>query len=416
MSKMRKSKLVTVCSVDSHRDDGPGTFSSNTIKSRSSKSSWYIKVPINDHNIALYEVYGDSYSKESSPCQKVNFLTLCCKSNMDVNSIRLSYEEYQHVRCVEFTGHVGSMKVAFELLHKFPNVKELIFVLNDNNVKCESEEYRSYKNEDGYVTKALTVEKLSILQDFSVCEKSSKEAQDGGKVWRIDEILYLSRLCIPKIKKFETLLLGNGGNYEKVREFIDCMPFLKKNHSAEISNGYLKVRTTVSSSRTTPAILACVAPPPAALCNTNATVTSNALVPMQSIIKLEKMDEDEEVVVTVGTNDCNLNPYSLQYSRQEQNGTYAQYPQSLVPYNVETTFIKPATCKLPQVHPVPLIPPSANNVLNKQTQHHASHAGLPYFVRYPPSAFVSNGVPQDTDASRMESSLESTQQKNREVT
>ncbi|CAL8129632.1 unnamed protein product [Orchesella dallaii] len=229
MFKMRKSKLVTVCSVDSFsHDDVPAQYSINSFKLQSCKSSWHIKVPINDHNLVLHEMYGDVYNQDVASCQKVNFLTLCCNSNVDVSTIKLRYEEYKHVKCVEFTGYIGSMKVAFELLHKFPNVKEVIFALTDDNVKSENAEYVSYRNEDGFVTKALTVEKLAIFQDYKRCEQRSKDIQGEESIWRLDEVLFLSRLCIPNIQKIEAKLLGNGRNYEKIQRFIDSMPCLKK--------------------------------------------------------------------------------------------------------------------------------------------------------------------------------------------
>ncbi|ODM89665.1 hypothetical protein Ocin01_17017 [Orchesella cincta] len=347
VNKMRKTKLVTVCSVDTPSyDDGSTAYSTNTIRSRSSKAYLYSKVPINNFNIALYEVYGESYSRESSPCQRVNFLTLCCTADVDVNTIRLSFDEYQHVKYIEYTGHIGSMKVAFELLHKFPNVKELLFILNDNNIKCENEEeYHSYKYEEAFVSKALTIEKLSIVQEFSVLEKRSIDLQqEPGKIWRLDEILFLSQLCIPNIKKFETLLIGNGANYEKVKRFVDSMPYLKKNHSPEISSDKLRIRLTVNPSISSRANLYLQPRLPApttrqslAVCNTNATMSSNALVPMQIIVKQEKKDGEAPSYQSANEHSSDLYDRRCSNHITQKDAAARTFPQSLVPYNEEMT-------------------------------------------------------------------------------
>ncbi|CAL8129636.1 unnamed protein product [Orchesella dallaii] len=344
MFKMRKSKLVAVCSVDSSsHDDIPAKYSIKSFKLESCKSSWHIKVPINDHNIVLHEMYADVYNQDFTSCQKVNFLTLCCNSNVDVSTIKLSYEEYQHVKCVEFTGYIGSMKVAFELLHKFPNVKEVIFVLTDDNVKSENEEYLNYRNEDGFVTKALTVEKLAISQNYKDCEQRSRDIQEEENIWRLDEILFLSRLCIPNIQKIETKLLGNGRNYEKVRSFIDCMPFLKKNHSVEISNGSLTVTNSATANRTA---IEFAPPSPApstvTMRSSNATSIPTTFNPLQPHPNIEQEVRD---VVTQAADESNLYPYVDRSSNLTHNETHGSRPQADLLTRYEEVAV--GNCQLP---------------------------------------------------------------------
>ncbi|ODM86630.1 hypothetical protein Ocin01_20053 [Orchesella cincta] len=199
MNPIRRINTVTLCSVDgsSSSDDSSVNYSTNNFKSKTCATTWHVKVPINEYNIVLQEIYKDTdYLKnDRGQINKVNFLTLCVNS-CDTHKFFIKFDDYQYVKSVEFTGHIGSMKAAFGLLHKFPSIREVIFCLNDGNMKCNNDDFKNCLNTD--VTQAPTVEHLKIMVTAS--EDSFKDIQMGEQSWRLDEILFLSHLVIPNIK------------------------------------------------------------------------------------------------------------------------------------------------------------------------------------------------------------------------
>lgn len=224
---------MSVCAVESTPSNILKYYHSKVGSSSSTHLQTTVRAPINAHNLLMLELYPDSRDERSknSSCFKLHFMLICYGPNTRVEDMRYNFDQdYKEVEYVDFSGPIGSMRLAFELLQKFPKCKEVVFILNDYNAKLPYEEDEDLQS----LYKNWKVDTVRIIQDFSIVEKETVELQ--SKSWRLDEILTGCQACFPNLKKLEVSIHGTGTNFDKVSNFVARHGTLNGNYIVEIIN------------------------------------------------------------------------------------------------------------------------------------------------------------------------------------
>lgn len=236
---------MSVCAVESTPINELKYFHTKAGSSSSTHLQTTVKAPINEHNLIMLEVYrefNDHRRESGSSCIRLIFMLMCYGPNTRVDEMRYNFDnEYNEVIYVDFSGPIKSMRLAFELLQKFPRCKEVTFVLNDYNAQLPYEREEDLRG----LCQNLKVESVKIIHDFSVVEKATMDVQT--KKWRLDEILAGCQVCFPKLNKLEVCIHGTGSNYDKVSNFVGTHPILSGIYTVEIINQRVRCKQKLST-------------------------------------------------------------------------------------------------------------------------------------------------------------------------
>lgn len=229
---------MSVCSVIDSNDCESITYTSSNIPSRKTKCHIYVKAPISAVNLLMLEIYPETKEiLQEQACHKLNIIALCCDENTTVDDIPCNFQhDYYSVEVVDLSGHIGSMRLAFQLLHKFIKLREVGFYISDQNVQFPLGKEDSFEG----LQKYYNVESVRIFHDLSVITKENKDLQ--FKKWRLDEFLDGCRACFPNLKKVDVSLFGSGCNFEKIKDFVEENSHLSCRFSVEIQNDRVKTK------------------------------------------------------------------------------------------------------------------------------------------------------------------------------
>ncbi|CAL8089525.1 unnamed protein product [Orchesella dallaii] len=244
-AKMKKSKLVTICSTSKQNDDYP-IFKYHG-KSRSEQKEMSVTFPSYPTNLMYYEHY-DSLTSASN---RLSFIYVGDDANGNVCQ---EFYDYKQVQTVDFSDNISSVKAVFQIISQLRSCTEVRIFLSLANI-CLSGTDLLFPAEAQVVQQCMTalrncnVKSLKVEGSVSV---NSNNGQEQRSRTRLHDILAYAFVCFPKLEAVRINLDNSCGTYyDAVQEFCSSKVNLPK-HRVNLKNrrvtcdpeGFLDFTTT----------------------------------------------------------------------------------------------------------------------------------------------------------------------------